>query len=87
MLGQDDAAIRATSPNRASKEKDQQRQAQIAANSVTGALNAVSTSASLGYSGSESRSGGFQKSESIHESHQFSSGIHESHNFEHNPTA
>ena len=87
MLGKIDAAIRAYIAESSLKEKISNDMAQLAANSVTGALNAVSTSASLGYSGSESRSEGFQKSESIHESHQFSSGIHESHNFEHNQTA
>jgi len=87
MIAKIDAAIRAYIAESSLKEKVSNDMAQIAANSVTGALNAVSTNASLGYSGSESRSESFSKSESINESHGFSSSINESHDFIHNPTA
>ena len=83
LLGKIDAAIKAYISESSLKEKISNDLAQIAAQSVASALNAVNVSASLGYSGSESRSESFGKSESINESHSFSASISESHDFDH----
>jgi len=87
LLGKVDAAIRAYVAESSLKEKVSNDMAQIAAQSVASALNAVNASASLGYSGSENRSESYGHSESISESHSFGSSISESHEFTHDPTA
>ena len=87
MIAQIDAAIRAYIGESSLKEKVSNDLAQIAAQSVASALNAVNVSASVGATENESRSEDYNKSESISEQHSFHSSITESHDFTHDPTA
>lgn len=68
------------------REKISNDMAQIAAQSVASALNAVNASASLGYSGSEATQESWSHSESINEQHSISGSISESHSYEEEPT-
>jgi len=86
LIAKIDATIKAYIAESSLKEKITNDMAQIAAQSVASALNAVNASASLGYSGSESRSESYGHNESVSESHSFGTSIHESHSFEHDPT-
>jgi len=87
MIAQIDAAIRAYIGESSLKEKVSNDLAQIAAQSVASALNAVNVSASVGATENESRSEDYNKSESISEQHSFHSSISESHDYTHDPAA
>ena len=85
QIAQIEATISAYGSESSLKEKISNDMAQIAAQAVASALNAVNASASYGYSGSESRSESYGHSESISESHGFSSSVSESHDYQHDP--
>ena len=86
MIAQIDAAIRAYIGESSLKERVSNDLAQIAAQSVASALNAVNVSASIGSTENESRSEDYNHSESIQESHHFGASISESHDFIHDAT-
>lgn len=69
------------------RERVSKDMADIASQSVASALSSTNVSASMGYSGGESRSESYNHSESVSQNDSFSSSISESHSYEHDPSA